>query len=392
MANYSFASPADDFATALESDPQFQQYVQQWNARKLSDLASSNQQPYGYWSSAPTGPGGEQERQFVPMPRQTMTLAAGPEFQGGGQYSPEETRTLSALAQPLPSNFSSLPSTLQMQLMEARKPVYKTTGMQDSGGTYVGSHLDRAATEARALQAKQALYDYQQKETEAVSKRRKSELDIAKSEQELVGGMQAPGAKAYTESLAKGRAAAELSKMPGTPEYIAAQKAIAEETARQRAMGTGMATKEARAATVLGAVDDAQKQIGMFSTGLPGQVLRNVGGTSAMDLDKTISTIKANLGFEELQKMREASKTGGALGQVAVKELEFLQSAVSALDTAQSPDQIRKNLEKVKKHYANWQKITSKIPQGQTQQPVAAGFDSAKEKRYQEWKRQQGLR
>lgn len=381
----------DDFATQLENDPAFQAYVDQVNRQRLNQPVPSQQpQPYGYWSSTPTGPEGEQVQSFTPMTRPLATLAAGPTFQGMGQYTPEETRTLSELAKPLPANFSSLPPTLQRQVMDARRPVYKDEVIE-SGGRIIGksSQLDRMATEAKALQAQQALYDYMQKQTDERSKRRKSELDIMKSEQELAGAMQ-PGGKAYVETLAKGRAAAELAKVPGTPEYAAAQKAVAEETGRQRAAETGAAAKEARAATVLGAVSDAEKQLGFFSTGLPGQMLRNVGGTSAMDLDKTVNTIKANLGFEELQKMREASKTGGALGQVAVKELEFLQSAVSALDTAQSTDQLKKNLDKVKQHYSNWQKITSRMPQEQLQQP-SAGFDSAKEKRYQEWKRKQGL-
>lgn len=210
-------------------------------------------------------------------------------------------------------------------------------------------------------------------------------LEIQKAQNEVKPLSQ----KAYEESIGRGRAAAELSQMPGTPEYKKAQELAAKEEAARRAQETGMATKEARAQTVLDAVQEAKDKVGFFSTGMTGQVLRNLGGTEAMDLDKTINTIKANLGFEELQKMREASKTGGALGQVAVKELEFLQSAVSALDTAQSREQLMKNLQKVEKHYSNWQKATGKM--SQTQQPSGSGFDAEKERRYQEWKRQQGL-
>lgn len=45
-----------------------------------------------------------------------------------------------------------------------------------------------------------------------------------------------------------------------------------------------------------------------------------------------VKTIQANLGFDALQAMRDASPTGGALGQVAVQELEMLQSTVANLD------------------------------------------------------------
>lgn len=380
-----------DLATNLENDPTFQAYVDQVRRQNRQQATSrQSQEPYGYWSSTPTGPDGEQEQTFVPMERPAM-LAAGPGFGGMGQYTPEETRTLRALSQPLPENFGTLPPDLQMQITEARKPVYKTIEFGTPGGAYGrSSQLDIDATKKQALKAQQALYEYGQDRIDEQLKRKKSQLDIRKSEKELNAPEQTPGEKAYLEALGKGRAAEALSKVPGTPEYAAAQKASAEERGRRQAEETGAAAKEARATTVLDAVDDAKKQLGFFSTGLSGQVLRNVGGTSAMDLDKTINTIKANLGFEELQKMREASKTGGALGQVAVKELEFLQSAVSALDTAQSTDQLKKNLDKVKQHYSNWQKITSKMPQPQPQQSPA-GFDSDKEKRYQEWKRKQGL-
>jgi hypothetical protein len=52
--------------------------------------------------------------------------------------------------------------------------------------------------------------------------------------------------------------------------------------------------------------------------------------------------------------MRAASPTGGALGQVAVQELNFLQSVLGSLDTKQSPATVKANLEKIKTHFNNW--------------------------------------
>jgi hypothetical protein len=54
--------------------------------------------------------------------------------------------------------------------------------------------------------------------------------------------------------------------------------------------------------------------------------------------------------------MRDASKTGGALGQVAVKELEALQASIASLDRGQSPDTLRRNLEDIKFYYGRWSK------------------------------------
>jgi len=76
--------------------------------------------------------------------------------------------------------------------------------------------------------------------------------------------------------------------------------------------------------------------------------------TDARNLAADLETIKANLGFAELQAMRDASPTGGALGQVAVQELAALQSTVASLDQLQDPDQLKARLGEIKKHYQNW--------------------------------------
>jgi hypothetical protein len=118
-----------------------------------------------------------------------------------------------------------------------------------------------------------------------------------------------------------------------------------------------------KADIVIQKVDDALGKVGTLTTGLAGTVLGAVPGTNAYDLDKTIDTIKANLGFAELQAMREASPTGGALGQVAVQELSMLQSTVASLDKGQSKESLKKSLEQVKTHFENWKKAVQQSQQ-----------------------------
>ena len=113
-----------------------------------------------------------------------------------------------------------------------------------------------------------------------------------------------------------------------------------------------------KASIVSNKVDEALKDVGFWTTGLTGSVLGKIPGTSAYDLDKTVDTIKANIGFNELQAMRESSPTGGALGQVAVRELDFLQAAIASLDQGQSPEKLVDNLNAVKTHFNNWKAIT----------------------------------
>jgi hypothetical protein len=92
-------------------------------------------------------------------------------------------------------------------------------------------------------------------------------------------------------------------------------------------------------------------------TGAVGAFMRGIPGTGAYDLEKTIDTIKANIGFAELSDMRQMSPTGGALGQVAVQELSMLQAVLSSLDANQSKQQVLSSLEQVKKHYTNWLEV-----------------------------------
>lgn len=111
-----------------------------------------------------------------------------------------------------------------------------------------------------------------------------------------------------------------------------------------------------KADTVIKKVEEALDQTGFFSTGATGALLGKLPGTSAYDLDKTLDTIKSNLGFSELQAMREASPTGGALGQVAIQELAMLQSTIASMEKGQSEPNLRRGLAQVKKHFENWKR------------------------------------
>lgn len=103
-----------------------------------------------------------------------------------------------------------------------------------------------------------------------------------------------------------------------------------------------------KAAFLVHQVDLATKMVGPTTTGIVGSLARQVPGSPAFNLAKQIDTIKANIGFQELQEMRNHSPTGGALGQVAIKELDMLQATLGNLDTAQSPGQVKRMLGQVR--------------------------------------------
>lgn len=125
-------------------------------------------------------------------------------------------------------------------------------------------------------------------------------------------------------------------------------RTAAERALAAPAMAANLERLDAQTDNVINTIDKAMGQAGWWETGLAGATLGNLPGSGAYDLRKTVTTIKANLGFSELQAMRDASPTGGALGQVAVQELEALQSTLANLDPNQSEEQLRENLALVK--------------------------------------------
>jgi len=75
--------------------------------------------------------------------------------------------------------------------------------------------------------------------------------------------------------------------------------------------------------------------------------LATVPGTDAANFKAGLETLKSQAGFSVLQAMREASQTGGALGQVSDFENRMLQTNLGALDTAQSEDEFKTALQKI---------------------------------------------
>lgn len=88
-----------------------------------------------------------------------------------------------------------------------------------------------------------------------------------------------------------------------------------------------------------GPVGDFAQKIGPFSS------------TEATDLAVLLDPIRANVAFDRLQQMREASKTGGALGNVSNVELAQLQASAGSLAQRASPEILIKNLMKIEEVY-----------------------------------------
>lgn len=110
------------------------------------------------------------------------------------------------------------------------------------------------------------------------------------------------------------------------------------------------ATQASNAAS-LGAEDIDRAILTMLTGTLPdtgwGDVLKHIPGTDAKKLEGLLSTVQAKVGFGELQAMRDSSPTGGALGQVSEREINFLQALQGSLDQSQSKHVLIYNLNRL---------------------------------------------
>lgn len=139
-------------------------------------------------------------------------------------------------------------------------------------------------------------------------------------------------------------------------QQIAASGAQARQTAAARQPGTPSTSPYAqeRATRTIQSVDELIGKVNNWSAGA-GSLLANVPMTDARSMKAQLDTLKANIAFNELTEMREASKTGGALGSVAVRELALLESTLGALDQGMRPEDLVAQLQKVKDNIQRWQ-------------------------------------
>lgn len=135
--------------------------------------------------------------------------------------------------------------------------------------------------------------------------------------------------------------------VPGGPADIEAKekeiKAEARKEAKQET--AGLLTDDIARAKEL--VSDSP----YLTTGFLGNVLKDWAGTGAADVKALMETIGANIGFDYLNEMRQNSPTGGALGNVSERELRLLTATAGSLEQSQSPEQFKRNLDRLEQQF-----------------------------------------
>jgi len=221
--------------------------------------------------------------------------------------------------------------------------------LQDAGFEYVGTSQAYNPENAYAVS-----FSQQQGEEDA-----SLEADIARYSSEVLA--QAQGNFDMMVARPSLVDAADIQRRLERGTAVDAME-IADIRERFEAVGPAFArirTREAQNELLNTYFDRAAEQANTWTTGMLGGNLAQFRGTPAYDLYNTIQTIKANIGFDKLQDMRDNSPTGGALGQVAIQELERLEAVLGSLDQSQSEEQFKENLKKVQEQVnTSWNLVT----------------------------------
>ena len=138
--------------------------------------------------------------------------------------------------------------------------------------------------------------------------------------------------------------ALSMRPIPGGPEDMS-EKTAAKEA--QKSVSTNLVMDEISIARDLINGQDWNSP----TTGITGSLMSRIDSSDAGSLKNRLQTIKANIGFDKLQAMREASPTGGALGAVSEFENRLLQSVYGSLEQAQSADDLSYNLDRLEQVY-----------------------------------------
>jgi hypothetical protein len=115
-------------------------------------------------------------------------------------------------------------------------------------------------------------------------------------------------------------------------------------------------TAIARSARIRGALEQARPLISSLSAGRASGIIPfNQWRTN---LEKALEPVLASLSFAELQQMRTDSPTGGALGGIAVRELELLGATIASLSVDQSPEQLNGAIDAIDRHVSTIEAVT----------------------------------
>jgi hypothetical protein len=269
----------------------------------------------------------------------TMQLAAGSKpWIDPDTQKPFNTQ-MEEMARVLAQNPDTAQMAMQMRMQEAARDPKERKILKDVGGYQryqdTGERLfPEAEKAAKAGTTPSAIQEYEFYKNLSPEDRRLYNLAQRGEKWLNLGGEYAqPGSDQRLQKTVSPEA---------RPEFQAQQEAAKTEAKQfETAKGKWRAT-ETKLVSTMKAAKDRQKVLddsitkakGLLSkwTTSYGGMIANLPATESKRLSNLLDTIKANVGFTELQSLRDNSPTGGALGQVSEMENRLLQSVLGSLD------------------------------------------------------------
>jgi len=162
-----------------------------------------------------------------------------------------------------------------------------------------------------------------------------------------------------------------MSAVTGSPQALAIAEAELEAVNRKLQGDNAEVSKEVHRSVVMESLGDLKNLLTMekdgkttFVSGGGGWLMAQLPISSQRhNAEAALAEIQSNIGFGELQLMRDNSPTGGALGQVTELEIKLLQAMIGRLDLLQTPENLFSKIADIERRYA---KLTTKITQGYT--------------------------
>lgn len=94
-------------------------------------------------------------------------------------------------------------------------------------------------------------------------------------------------------------------------------------------------------------LEKSMKGLVTTAAGPLGAILKFIPATDAFELERFAESVKSNISIDRLQAMREASPTGGALGQIPVQQQKFLMQLLGSLEVSQQPENLLDNMKRI---------------------------------------------
>lgn len=123
-----------------------------------------------------------------------------------------------------------------------------------------------------------------------------------------------------------------------------------DEVAARGGEETNLATlySSVRSSRAVQSIDELLNDTGWMTTGALGKAQSYIWGTPGYDYASKLETLGSQIAQGELAQMREASKTGGAVGQVSNFEQQMFMNALAPVQQGQSPTAMLKGLKDAK--------------------------------------------